>query len=75
MKARLTTTNFRNKVGSMHLELQMDEKIDCSCINIDDTNELALTVSHLRKMAQNKVDAAIDNAVANFLKNKFKSID
>ena len=75
MGARLTTINFKKDVGSMQLELQMDEKISCSCINVNDTNELALTISRLRKMAYNKVDTLIDTATADFLKSKLKNID
>ena len=75
MKARLTTTNFRKEVGVLHLELQMNEKMSCSCINVNDTNELALTISRLRKMAYNKVDTLIDTATADFLKSKLKNID
>ena len=75
MEARLTTTNFKKEVGSMQLELQINEKMSCSCINVNDTNELALTISRLRRMAYNKVDAAIDIATADFLKSKLKNID
>ena len=75
MKALLTTTNFKKDVGSMQLELQMNEKMSCSCINVNDTNELALTISRLRRMAYNKVDTLIDTATADFLKSKLKNID
>ena len=75
MKALLTTTNFKKDVGSMQLELQMNEKMSCSCINVNDTNELALTISQLRRMAYNKVDTLIDTATADFLKSKLKNID
>ena len=75
MKALLTTTNFKKDVGSMQLELQMNEKMSCSCINVNDTNELALTISRLRRMAYNKVDTLIDTATADFLKSKLKQID
>ena len=75
MRAQLTTTNFKKEVGSMQLELQMNEKMSCSCINVDDTNELALTISRLRKMAYSKVDTLIDTATADFLKSKLKHID
>lgn len=75
MKALLTTTNFKKDVGSMQLELQMNEKMSCSCISVNDTNELALTISRLRRMAYNKVDTLIDTATADFLKSKLKNID
>ena len=75
MKAKLTQSNFRDDVCTMHLNLNGECVLNCACANITDFNEVNLTIHNLRKMAYRKVDAAIDTATADFLKNKLKNID
>ena len=51
MNAKLTQSNFKGDVGSMHLNLNGECTLTCACANITDFNEVSLTVNNLRKMA------------------------
>lgn len=75
MNAKLTQSNFKDDVGTMHLNLNGECILNCACANITDFDEVNLTIHNLRKMAYCKVDAAIDMATADFLKSKLKQID
>lgn len=75
MNAKLTQSNFKGDVGSMHLNLNGECTLTCACANITDFNEVSLTVNNLRKMAYSKVDDVIDKAVGDFMKGKIKNID
>ena len=75
MNAKLTQCNFKGDVGTMRLNLNGECVLNCACANVTDINEVNLTIHNLRKMAYNKVDAAIDIATADFLKGKLKNID
>ena len=75
MNAKLTQSNFKDGVGTMHLNLNGECVLNCACANITDFNEVNLTIHNLRKMAYHKVDAAIDMATADFMKSKLKNID
>lgn len=75
MNAKLTQCNFKGDMGTMRLNLNGECVLNCACANITNFDEVNLTIHNLRKMAYNKVDAAIDIATANFLKGKLKNID
>lgn len=75
MNAKLTQSNFKGDVGSMHLNLNGECTLTCACANITDFDEVSLTVNNLRKMAYNKIDAAIDVAVGDFMRGKLKNIE
>ena len=75
MNAKLTQSNFKGDVSSIHLNLNGECTLTCACANITDFNEVSLTVNNLRKMAYAKVDDAIDKAVGDFMKGKLKQID
>ena len=75
MNAKLTQYNFKGDVGTMRLNLNGECVLNCACANITNFDEVNLTIHNLRKMAYNKVDAAIDIATADFLKGKLKNID
>ena len=75
MNAKLTQSNFKDNVGTMHLNLNGECVLNCACANITDFDEVNLTIRNLRKMAYHKVDAAIDSAVSDFMKGKLKNID
>lgn len=75
MNAKLTKCNFKGDMGTMRLNLNGECVLNCACANITSFDEVNLTIHNLRKMAYNKVDAAIDIATADFLKGKLKNID
>lgn len=75
MNAKLTQCNFKGDMGTMRLNLNGECVLNCACANITNFDEVNLTIHNLRKMAYNKVDAAIDIATADFLKSKLKNID
>ena len=75
MNAKLTQSNFKDDVGTMHLNLNGECVLNCACANITDFDEVNLTIHNLRKMAYRKIDAAIDVAVGDFMKGKIKNID
>lgn len=75
MNAKLTQSNFKGNVGTMRLNLNGEDVLNCACANITDFDEINLTIHNLRKMAYRKIDAAIDTATADFLKSKLKNID
>lgn len=75
MNAKLTQCDFKGDVCTMRLNLNGECVLNCACANVTDFNEVNMTIHNLRKMAYNKVDAAIDIATADFLKGKPKQID
>ena len=75
MNAKLTQCNFKGDMGTMRLNLNGECVLNCACANVTNFDEVNLTIHNLRKMAYNKVDAAIDIATADFLKGKLKNID
>ena len=75
MNAKLTQCNFKGDMGTMRLNLNGECVLNCACANVTNFDEVNLTIHNLRKMAYNKVDAAIDIATADFLKSKLKNID
>lgn len=75
MNAKLTQSNFKADVGTMRLNLNGECVLNCACANITDFDEVNLTINNLRKMAYRKIDAVIDVAVGDFMKDKLKNID
>lgn len=75
MKATISQHNFKGKVGSINLDIQLDSnRLKCSCIDTTDIDEVALTIANLRKIAHSRVDILIDSATADFMKGKLKNI-
>ena len=75
MKAILSQHNFRGNICSMNLDIKLDSnRLNCACIDITNIDEISTTISNLRRMAHNRLDALIDTATADFMKGKFKNI-
>lgn len=76
MKAKLTQQYFKDKMGSLHLDISLDPvKLKCACIDLENINDVSQTISSLRRMAHQRVDALIDGATAEFIRSKIKNND
>lgn len=62
-------------MGSVILDLELDECLNFSCANVDDMNEVYHTIESIRRTIHGKIDDQIDDAVAVYLRNKYKYID
>lgn len=75
MKATIKAVSEYGNSGIFRLNIESNEHCDFGCNDSRDPQEIITALGDARRKLHNTLDAAIDAATADFLKNKLKNID